>query len=49
MPAKTEKQKKFMGVARGVQKGSTKGSPEAKKAASSMTAKQVKDYATKKK
>lgn len=48
MPATSEKQRKFMGVVRGIQKGTTKGSPAAGKAAKSMSAKQVKDFAKKK-
>jgi len=47
MPAKSKAQQKFMGLVRGIQKGTAKkASPKARKAAKSMTPKQVKDYAS---
>jgi hypothetical protein len=46
MPAKSKKQRKFMGMVRAVQKGELKNpSPKAKKAAGSMTKKAVKEFA----
>lgn len=46
MPAKTEKQKKFMEVVRGTQKGEVKNpSEKAKKAAKEMTKKEVDEFA----
>lgn len=50
MPSKSEKQRKFFGVVRGIQKGTVKNaSKSAKKAARTMTAKQVKDFVKKRK
>lgn len=48
MPAVSEKQRKFMGAVESCKKGG-KCSPETKKAAKSMSEKQVKDFLTKKK
>lgn len=47
-PSKTAKQQRFMGIARGVQKGtvSSKYSPAATKAAHSMTPSQVREFAS---
>ena len=48
MPAKSKKQQKFFGIVRAIQKGKEpKGgaSPAAKKAAKSMSGKDVKDFA----
>lgn len=44
MPASTEKQKRFMGAVMGCKKDPSKCSPATKKAAKSMTKKQVKKY-----
>ena len=49
MPAKSEAQRKFFGLVRGIQKGESKGSAKAKKAAKTMSAKSVRDFAKKKK
>ena len=46
MPAKSEKQKRFMGAVMGCEK-TGKCSAETKAAAKSMTKKQVKDYVSK--
>ena len=44
MPATSEKQKKFMGAVMGCKKKPSTCSPATKKAAKSMTKKQVKDF-----
>ena len=46
MPAKSVKQRKFMGIVRAIQEGKMKGSKGAEKAASSMSKEDVKDYAS---
>ena len=43
--AVSKAQHRFFGLVRGIQKGKAKGSPEAMKAAKSMSAKSVRDYA----
>lgn len=43
--AVSKAQQRFMGLVRGIQKGKAKGSPEAKKAAETMSAKEVKKFA----
>ena len=46
MPAKSKAQQRFFGVVRGIQKGTGKGTGKAKKAARSMSAKDVDDFAS---
>jgi hypothetical protein len=47
MPPRTAKQQKLMGAALAVKRGESKGFPEARKVSSQMSAKQLKEYATK--
>jgi hypothetical protein len=47
MPSKTPKQRRLMGAALSVKRGESKGFPEAKKVAGSMTEKQLEDFARK--
>lgn len=49
MPAKSEKQRRFMGMVYAAKKGGKAASPAVAKAAKSMTKKQAKEFATKKK
>jgi hypothetical protein len=49
MPSKTPKQRRLMGAALSVKRGESKGFPEARKVAGSMSEEQLKDFATKKK
>ncbi len=50
MPAKSESQRKLMGFALGVKRGTAKNAPPAiKKLAKSMTEKELSKYASKKK
>lgn len=48
MPAKSEKQRKFMGAVASCQENPTKCTPATKAAAESMTKEQVKDFTKKK-
>lgn len=45
MPAKSEKQRRFMGLVRAIQLGKATGSPQAQRAAKSMSPSQVRDFA----
>jgi len=44
MPAVSERQRRFMGAVRSYKEGRSGGSPEVRKAARSMTHKQVRDF-----
>jgi hypothetical protein len=48
MPAKSEKQRKLMGMALSAKRGKSKN-PKAKKIASQMSEKELEDFATKRK
>lgn len=45
MPSKTPKQRRLMGAALAVKRGESKGFPEAKKVAGSMSEKKLEDFA----
>jgi hypothetical protein len=47
MPPRTPKQQRLMGAALAVKRGESKAFPEARKVAKQMSAKQLKEYATK--
>lgn len=49
MPAKSDKQRKLMGAALAAKRGGKAASPEVAKVAKSMSEKQLKEFATKKK
>ena len=45
MPSTSEKQRRFFGLVRAIQKGEAHGSPKAEKAARSMSVSDVRDFA----
>lgn len=47
MPAESERQRRFMGAVRSYKEGRSKGSPEVRRAARSMTIEQTRDFTRK--